>query len=125
MDLNEARELVKSPLWPKVRDSFLETGTLEVYPAGDLRRLAYLDQETRDRIELWKTALGSLADWRKVVSGTEVRALKAQFPGVYPEALRYEMYFRKFGDLKKDFPEEAVKLLLKLQFPEAYELCCS
>lgn len=125
MDLNDARALLKSPIWPKVRDAYLATGRLEIYPAGDLRRLAYLDAAERERIALWKQALASCADWRKVVDGAAVRELKAQFPGVYPEALRYEMYFKKFGDLKADFPEAAVMLLLKLQFPEAYELCCS
>ena len=125
MDLNEARELIKSPIWVKVRDGFLATGVLEVYPVGDFRRLAYLDEATRGQIELWKTALANCATWRTIVDGAKVRELKAQFPGVYPEALRYEMYFKKFGDLKQAFPEEAMKLLLKLQFPEAYRLCYS
>lgn len=125
MDLNEARELLKSPLWPKVRDEFLASGSFEVIPPGDLRRLKYLDAATRDAIESWKTALASLAEWRTVVDGAKVRELKAAYPGAYPEAFRYEMYFKKFGNLKRDFPEEAVKLLLKLKFPEAYELCYS
>ena len=40
MDLNEARALVASPFWPKVRDDFLATGTFAVYPKDDPRRLA-------------------------------------------------------------------------------------
>ena len=125
MDLNEARELLKSPIWPKVRDNFLATGTFGVYPRNDLRRLAYLDASVREEIETWKQALAVCASWRRVVEGGQVRELKARFPGAYPEALRYEMYFKKFGDLSADFPEEAVRLLLKLKFPEAYALCCS
>ena len=125
MDLNEARELVRGPIWTHVRDRYRTTGAFEVYPVGDLRRLAYLDEATRAAIDLWKSALVQLPAWRTVVSGEKVRELKAAYPGVYPEALRYEIYFRKFGDLSKNFPDEALKLLLKLHFPKAYELCCS
>ena len=124
MDLNEARELVQSPIWPRVREAYLETGRFEVYPRGDLRRLAYLDGETRAEIDLWKSALAQLPAWRTVVAGEKVRELKAAFPGAYPEALRYEAYFKKFGDLSKDFPDDALRLLLRLHFPKAYELCC-
>ena len=125
MDLNEARELLKSPIWPKVRDGFLATGAFCVYPRDDLRRLAYLDEPVRAEIETWKRALAECASWRRVVEGEKVRELKARFPGAYPEALRYEMYFKKFGDLSAGFPDDAVRLLLKLKFPEAYALCCS
>lgn len=125
MDLSEARELLESPIWAKVRDSFLATGEFTVLPAGDLSRLAYLDAAVRERVELWKTALANCDEWRKIVDGAKVRELKAAYPGVYPDVLRYGIYFAKFGDLKREFPDEAVKLLLKLQFPEAYELCFS
>lgn len=125
MDLNEARELLASPIWPKVRDAFLATGSFDVYPRDDLRRLAYLDAPVREEIETWKRALAECASWRQVVDGEKVRELKARFPGAYPDALRYEMYFKKFGDLSDAFPEDAVRLLLKLKFPEAYALCCS
>ena len=125
MDLNEARDLVRSPIWPHVRERYLATGDFEVYPAGDLRRLAYLDEATRREIDVWKAALAQLPSWRTVVSGEKVRELKAAYPGAYPEALRYELYFKKFGDLSKGFPDEALRLLLKLHFPKAYELCCS
>ena len=47
MDLNDARALVASPFWPKVRDDFLATGTFAVYPKDDPRRLAYLEGRGR------------------------------------------------------------------------------
>lgn len=117
MDLNEARDLVNGPMWPKVRDAFLATGTFQVYPKGDLRRLEYLDDATRHQIELWKEALAHVAEWRSVVDGETVRKLKADYPGVYPEILRYAAYFTPGKDV--------MMTLLKLKFPEAYELCCS
>ena len=47
MDLTEARALVSSSYWGKVRDAFLATGTFEVYPKDDPRRFAYLDESVR------------------------------------------------------------------------------
>lgn len=117
MDLNEARELVNGPMWAKVRDDFLATGSFHVYPKGDLRRLEYLDDATRRQIDLWLEALTHVDAWRKVMDGATVRQLKADYPGVYPDVLRYAAYFTG----KKD----ATMTLLKLKFPEAYELCCS
>jgi len=123
MELKEARELVSSPLWPKVRDRFLATGEIEVYPAGDIRRLAYLDAETRAKIDAWVEGLVHAAEWKKVVDGAQVRALKERWPGVYPEVFRYTAYFAKWDPAARE-PEMMFKLL-KLLFPEAYELCCS
>lgn len=117
MDLNEARDLVNGPMWPKVRDDFLATGSFRVYPKGDLRRLEYLDEAVRRQIDLWMEALGHVEEWRSVVDGATVRRLKADYPGVYPEVLRYAAYFTGKKDVKTT--------LLKLKFPEAYELCCS
>ncbi len=122
MTIEEARALIASPIWGAVRDHFLATGVFDVFPAGDLRRLAYLDEATRASIDAWRTALEKANDWRKVVNGDEVRALKARYPGVYPEVFRYQAYFTKFGGKIGD---EAVKLLLKLKFPEAYRICFS
>ena len=117
MTLDEARALLKSPIWPKVRDNFLATGTFEVLPAGDPRRLEYLDAETRAAVERWKAVLEHAAEWRLVVDGAKVRELRAAYPDAYPEALRYAAYF---PNGKVD-----VMKLLKLKFPEAYQLCCS
>lgn len=125
MTLEEARELVGSPIWDKVRDLYLASGTFTVHPEGDLRRLDYLDQGVRDEITLWQRGLREAEGWKTVVDGARVRELKAEFPGVYPEAMRYTAYFNKFlaGAADGEFPAAATKLLLKLKFPEAYELC--
>lgn len=117
MTIEEARALLKSPIWPKVRDNFLATGEFTVYPSGDERRLEYLDAETRSAVENWKTVLEHAGEWRLVVDGAKVRELRASYPGAYPEALRYAAYF---PGGKVD-----VMKLLKLKFPEAYRLCCS
>lgn len=117
MTLNEARELVNGPLWPSVRDRFLATGELAVFPKGDLRRLEYLPEETRRQIELWREAIGKVDEWRKIVDGAKVRELKEAYPGVYPDVFRYAAYFSGKGDFTMK--------LLKLKFPEAYQLCCS
>ena len=117
MTLEEARELLKSPIWPKVRDSFLATGEFTVYPAGDPRRLEYLDEDVREEVERWKTVLEHADEWKLVLDGAKVRELRAAYPGAYPEALRYAAYFPG-GKV------DVIKLL-KLKFPEAYRLCCS
>ncbi len=122
MTIDEARELVQSPIWTQVRDHFLATGTFAVFPQGDLRRLAYLDEETQAEVAAWRTALEHVEEWRKVVDGEKVRELKARYPGAYPEVFRYQAYFTRFGGKIGD---EAVKLLLKLKFPEAYRICFS
>lgn len=117
MTLEEARALVKSPIWPKVRDHFLATGEFEILPSGDPRRLAYLDEGVRRTVEQWKTVLEHAAEWRLVLDGGKVRELRAAYPDAYPEALRYAAYF---PGGKVD-----VMKLLRLKFPEAYQLCCS
>ena len=125
MDLNEARELVNDErLWPRVRDAFLASGTFRTYPKGDVRRVELLDDDTRHEIGRWLEGLEKSAEWRLVLDGAKVRELKATYPGVYPDVFRYLPYFSRY-DLKtvRDNPE-ALKLLLKLKFPEAYELCC-
>ena len=124
MTIEDARELVNGPLWPKVRDSFLASGEFEVFPAGDIRRLAYLEEAARKEIDDWLEVLERAEELRKVVAGVEVKALKSRYPGAYPEALKFSIYFTRFRrPLKTD--ADAVKLLLKLKFPEAYGLCCS
>lgn len=117
MDIKEARELVRSPIWEKVRDIFLKQGELHIYPAGDMRRLEYLDEATRKQIDLWMEAIGKVDEWRKVIDGATVRRLKSEYPGIYPEVFRYTAYFA--GKSR----EAALPLLLKLKFHEAYKLC--
>ena len=124
MTIEEARELVNGPLWSKVRDAFLASGEFEVIPSGDIRRLAYLDEAVRKKIDDWLEVLERAEELRKVVAGAEVKALKSRYPGAYPEALKFSIYFTRFKRPHKD-DAEAVKLLMKLKFPEAYGLCCS
>jgi len=116
MSLDEARKIVSSPLWPKVRDRFLATGEFVVYPPGDLRRVEFLDDETRRQLDLWMQGVIHVDEWRLVVDGKEVRRLKAEFPGVYPEIFRYAEYFKN--------RRNPLEILLKLKFPEAYKICC-
>lgn len=117
MTLEEARKLVNGAIWPNVRDNFLATGEIVVYPAGDLKRLEYLSEAVRKEIEDWKTVLEHAEEWRKVVDGNKVRELKSRFPNAYPEAFKFAAYF----------PSGKVDImkLLKLKFPEAYRLCYS
>ena len=126
MDMNEARELVgDEQLWPLVRDRFLESGEFKVYPRGDLRRIELLPPDWREAIGRWLDALTKLDEWKTKLGGEEVRAIQRDYPGVYPEVFRYAPYFARFGKENLKDNEEAVKLLLQLKFPEAYELCCS
>ena len=117
MTMDEARELVNGPLWPKVRDAFLATGTFVVYAKGDKRRLEYLDNETREEIDAWLKAIPEAEKWRTVIDGKAVRQLKVEHPKVYPEILRYLPYFANAKDV--------TRTLLKIKFPEAYRLCYS
>jgi len=114
MNLDEARELVNGPLWPKVRDRFLATGEFVAYPRGDLRRVEFLDDETRQALDLWMQGIVHIGEWRAVVKGEDVRRLKAEYPGVYPEIFRYAAYFTS--------NKNPLETLLRLKFPEAYEL---
>lgn len=117
MTLEEARKLVNGKIWPKVRDNFLITGEIVVYPTGDLKRLEYLSEAERTAINDWRSVLEQADKLRKVLDGNKVRGLKAQYPGAYPEALQFAAYFPGGKvDLSK---------LLKLKFPEAYQLCYS
>lgn len=127
MTLDEARDLIGSSIWPKVRDRFLATGEFLVYPKGDRRRLDYLDDSVRESVASWQEGLRKAPLWRKIVDGAKVRELKAAFPGVYPEAMRYAAYFERdlAGIAEEDeFPEPALRRLLKMKFPEAYALYC-
>ncbi len=117
ISLDDARALVNGPLWPKVRDDFRATGVFQVYPLDDPRRFAYLDDDVRRDIDRWVEALSHVDEWRTVVDGPTVRRLKADYPGVYPEVLRYAAYCTGGKDARRQ--------IMKLKFPEAYALCCS
>lgn len=141
--MTEARELVgNSKLWPKVKKYLAAGGEFQLFPAKDPSRLKLLDEATRASIGKWLEAIAEADSWRTVVDGAKVRELKAEFSGIYPEVFRYTAYFAKWrGTLDEmrriaaerkcrvsqveclDF--EMVLLLLKLKFPEAYELCYS
>ena len=121
MTLEDARALVNGPIWEKVRDSFLATGEFALYPKGDPRRLDYLDDDTKQVVQLWLEALDHAAEWRKVVDGEKVRELRRTYPGIYPEVFRYQAYFATLGEGCDR--QEAMKRLLKLKFPEAYAFC--
>ena len=65
------------------------------FPVGDGSRLLLLDAPTLDRVARWLGVLSSAAELRTVTDGTVVRALKAAFPGVYPDAFSFLAYFQK------------------------------
>ena len=125
LTLEEARDLVSNAtLWPKVRDYLAQGGQCVRFPAGAKARLKLVDAQTRAKIAMWVEALGRCEEWKSIVDGGKVRALKEAFPGVYPEVFRYSAYFAKFK--KPDAEnEEFMMLLLKLKFPEVYALCSS
>ena len=124
MDLNEARELIANrQLWPKVRNYLAAGGEMKDFNQPE-NRLLLLDKATVTQIHLWLEGLSHAEEWKRVVDGVKVRELKAAYPGVYPEVFRFLPYFTKF-DLHDTSNLELVKFLLKLKFPEAYELCYS
>lgn len=122
MELKEARELIANrQLWPRVRDYLVAGGEMKDFSKPE-NRLELLDKETLEKVKLWLEALPHAAEWKTVVDGAKVKELKAAYPGIYPEVFRYLPYFSKF-DLQDHSNMELMKFLLKLKFPEAYELC--
>ena len=139
----QARELIgNAKLWPKVKAYLVAGGEFELFPAKDPSRLKLVDGSTRAAIGKWLEALAAADGWRKIVDGSKVRELKAEYPGVYPDVFRYTAYFAKWRDVLEGMARSAsergcrvsqvecpdfnmVLLLLKLRCPEAYELCCS
>lgn len=121
MTLEEARELVNGPMWPTVREHFLASGVFDAPPRGDLRRLEFLEADVRAQIARWQEALAKVDEWKRIVDGLQVRALKADYPGIYPEVFRYQAYFARWAeDIRSGvFPPAATELLLRLKFPEA------
>ena len=94
------------------------------FPREDGSRLLLLSGATLESVAKWLGALACADALRRVTDGAVVRGLKAALPGVYPEVFRYLPYFSKF-DLHDTSNMDLVMFLLKLKFPEAYELCCS
>ena len=121
------------------------------FPKGDGSRIALLDEETRREAAAWLEVIAKVGELKDVVDGERVRVLTDEYAGAYPEAMKYAPYFAKWklpaadgarilATAMKDAPAElreaeplegaevplaAVWKLLKLRFPEAYELCCS
>lgn len=123
MDIEEARKTINdTKLWPLIRN-YLSRGGEMLDFQDPKNRLVLLDDGTREQMRLWLEALPKAEEWKKIVDGAKVRELKASYPGVYPEVIRYLPYFTRF-DLNNVSDFEIVKQLLKLKFPEAYELCC-
>ncbi len=122
MTMDEARKLVAGSLWPKVRDRFIETGSFELFPKGDPRRLEYLDEETQTEVGKWLEALEHVEEWRTVVDGDEVRRLRNEYRGIYPEVFRYQAYFAGLGNP----PDRTavVRKPLQVKLPEAYSFGC-
>ena len=143
MDLSKLPLLNKlSPRQYEVLAYLAAGGEFGLFPAKDPSRLKLLDEATRTSVGKWIEAIAEADGWRKIVDGAKVRELKAEYPGVYPDVLRYSAYFVKWCGVLDAMTREAVAkgcrvsqvecpdfnmvlLLLKLKFPEAYELCCS
>lgn len=141
--VTQARELIgNAKFWPKVKEHLIAGGEFELFPAKDPSRLKLLDEATRVAIGKWLEALAAADGWRKIVDGAKVRELKMEYPDIYPDVFRYTAYFVKWRGVLEEMVRSAsergcrvsqvecpdfnmVLLLLKLRFPEAYELCCS
>jgi hypothetical protein len=141
--VTEARELVGNPrLWPRVKEYLAAGGEFGLFPVKDPSRLRLLDETTRVAVGKWLEAIAEADTWRTVVDGAKVRELKSGYPGIYPDVFRYTAYFVKWRGVLEEMRRVAaerncsvsqvecpdfdmVLLLLKLKFPEAYELCCS
>ena len=73
--------------------------TFHPFPSDDGSRLLLLSREDYDRLAQFLGAIALAPALRRITSGAEVRALKAALPGIYPEALAYAAYFRRFEAL--------------------------
>ena len=72
---------------------------LHTFPADDGSRLLLLSCEDYDRLAQFLGAIACTPALRRVTAGAEVRELKASLPGIYPEALSFAAYFRRFESL--------------------------
>lgn len=67
------------------------------FPASDLSRLLLLDGATLESVARWLGALASADALRRITRGSEVAALKAALPGVYPAVFSFAPYFARTG----------------------------
>lgn len=121
------------------------------FPVEDGSRLALLGRERLEEIGCWLEVIARSEKLRRETDGARIRALREAYGDAYPEALRYSPYFAKWplpdaDGLEllatamrsapqwllpakplpdADVPLAAVWKLLKLRFPEDYEICCS
>ena len=124
MDLKEARELIGNRvLWPFVRQYLANGGAMQDFSKPE-NRMVLLDKNVIEQIQEWLDALAHAEEWKKVIDGETVRKLKESHPHSYPEVFRYLPYFSRF-DVSNSSDVKLVMFLLKLKFPEAYELCYS
>ena len=106
--VTQARELIgNAKLWPKVKAYLVAGGEFELFPAKDPSRLKLVDGSTRAAIGKWLEALAAADGWRKIVDGSKVRELKAEYPGVYPDVFRYTAYFAKWRDVLEGMARSA------------------
>ena len=149
ISIAEARNLVASPLWPRIRvflwdfaslcdpvrvkgvllnrhpelatrllslataDGTLReprcaraaervlgvTPFLHTFPADDGSRLLLLSREDYNHLAQFLGAVACTSVLRRITAGADVRELKAALPGVYPEAMAFAAYFRRFESL--------------------------
>ena len=69
------------------------------FPSTDGSRLLLLSREDYERLAQFLGVVALAPALRRVTLGADVRALRAALPGVYPEALAFEVYFRRFEQL--------------------------
>ena len=82
---------------PRVKRYILESlgigPVFHAFPKDDFSRIALLDGKTVLDVVKWLGAIACADSLRSVTKGSEVRALKASLPGVYPEVFGFTAYF--------------------------------
>ena len=102
---------------PRVKRYILETLDIEpvfhTFPKGDWSRIALLDGGTILDVVRWLGAIACADSLRSVTKGSDVRALKAALPGVYPDVFGYTAYFSgiDFSARGTDAVETGARLL--------------
>ena len=130
--LADARTLVASPLWPRIRAFLWNFASLcdparpaegllgsprlaraaeqalglvpffHSFPSADSSRLLLLSREDYDRLSQFLGVVALAPALRRVTAGADVRALKSAVPD-YRETLAYAAYFHRFEALFKRF----------------------
>ena len=103
MTIEQARKFISSPAWASTKARLLAGADFVPYPA--------------DEVELYLAAIKDLPVIQKTIAKDKVAELKAKYGAAYPEVLSLAPYFRGKKDPRK--------VLFKLKYPEAYELCYS